>query len=285
MDVDHISLVTTPVVLNKGAAQVSQGTGFYFILQEPAKKLSVVFLVTNYHVLTGFAPAEKKSPIGDSITFYCHKDESKLANVKAIRLPLFTTQGQPIWLISKDHPDADVAIIPLPSAVLSDCKVFGISEEWAGGGIRVRPTSAITLVGYPYGFFDSANFLPVYKTGNVASEPTLDFDGKPLFVVDISAFPGMSGSPAFAIAYGTYEAEQGGTVVGSARKFLGIYASMQMLQEKKFLEQLDASPKKPGMVLSQSLELGHIWKAKLILDMVKHIDIPKYEKEILQYLQ
>lgn len=60
-DVDHLSLSTTPVVLLKGDQPVSQGTGFYFA--RTAEHQSVLFLVTNYHVLTGHAPAEMKAPI------------------------------------------------------------------------------------------------------------------------------------------------------------------------------------------------------------------------------
>jgi hypothetical protein len=43
----------------------------------------------------------------------------------------------------------------------------------------------------------------------------------------------MSGSPAFAIANGSYEMEQGDVTVGRIQIFMGIYASMQMLNEKK----------------------------------------------------
>lgn len=284
MTVDHISLVTTPVLLLKGDTLVSQGTGFYYISQHKEKNLSVVFLVTNYHVLTGSSPSDKKPPIGDNIIFFCHKDDTRPGEIKQIRFPLFTKKNDPIWIPNKELPDADVAIIPLPSGILSDCKVFGISEEWARGNILVRPSSTITLIGYPYGYYDKVNSLPIWKTGSVASEPKIDFEGKPLFVVDISAFPGMSGSPVFAIAYGTYEMEEGGTMVGGIRKFLGIYASMQMIKEKKYLEQIE-SGKQPGIVLAESLELGHVWKSQLIINMVKAIDIPKYEKEILLNLQ
>lgn len=285
MKVDHLSLLTTPIILLKGDTRVSQGTGFYYVQPDSEKKLSAVFLVTNFHVLTGSSPSEKKPPIGDNIIFYCHQDENTPGKVKQLRLPLFTKKNDPIWIASKEFPNADIGIIPLPSGLIADCKIYGISEEWAGGDIAVRPTSTVTLLGYPYGYFDTVNFLPIWKTGSVASEPKFDFEGKPLFLVDISAFPGMSGAPAFAIAHGTYQTEDGNTAVGSSiRKFLGIYASMQMLTEKKFLEQIE-SGKKPGVVLSESLQIGHIWKAQLLINMIKSIDVPKYEKEILGNLR
>lgn len=282
--VEHISMITTQVLLLRGDNVVSQGTGFYYALHDTSNNLNIIFLVTNYHVLTGSAPSEHKAPIGDNIVFYFHKDEKNTGDLKQVRFPLFTKRNDPIWICSKDYPDADVAIIPLVAALYQDCKVFGISEEWAKAGIKLRPTSRITLVGYPYGYEDTSNALPIWKTGSIASEPSMNFSGKPLFLVDVSAFPGMSGSPTFAVSYGAYEMDQGGTTVGGVQKFLGIYASMQVLEQKKFLEELQAV-KNQGITISESLQLGHIWKAQLIIDMVKSINVNDYQENILKYLQ
>lgn len=283
MAVEHLSMITTPVILLKGNETISQGTGFYFGLQDSSKG-NVLFLVTNYHVLTGYSPKESKPPKGDNVIFFLHKDANNPGDVNQIRFPLFTKNGKPIWLSSKDYPHADVAVIPLVHSLYSDAKVFGISEEWTGGNIKIRPTSKITLIGYPYGYYDKKNWLPIWKTGNIASEPDINFEEKPLFLIDISAFPGMSGSPAFAIAYGAYETIEGPTTVGHVQKFLGIYASMQMLKEEKYLEEI-TSESKMGVIIDESLELGHIWKASLIIKIIKQIDIKKYESEILKNLQ
>lgn len=94
----------------------------------------------------------------------------------------------------------------------------------------------------------------------------------------------MSGSPAFAIAYGAYETIEGPTTVGHVQKLLGIYASTQVLEEEKYLEEL-TSESRPGIVVHESLELGHIWKASLIIDITKRIDVKRYENEILKRLQ
>jgi len=94
----------------------------------------------------------------------------------------------------------------------------------------------------------------------------------------------MSGSPAFAIAYGAYETVEGPTTVGHVQKLLGIYASMQMLKEAKYLEEI-TSESKLGVVVGESLELGHIWKASLIIEVVRQIDTEKYKTEILEKLR
>lgn len=280
--VEHLSMITTPVILLKGNERVSQGTGFYYGLQDSSQG-TLLFLVTSYHVLTGYPPKETKPPKGDNVIFYLHKDPNNPGDVKQIRFPLFNKDGKPIWLSSKEFPHADVAVIPIVASLYGDAKVFGISEDWTRGNIKVRPTSTITLIGYPYGYYDKKNWLPVWKTGSIASEPDVEFEGKPLFLVDISAFPGMSGSPAFAIAYGAYETIEGPTTVGHVQKFLGIYASMQMLKEEKYLEEI-TSESGVGVVVDRSLELGHIWKANLIIKITKQIDVEKYESEVLKNL-
>jgi len=281
MKVEHLSLITTPVLLLKGDNVVSQGTGFYYVAVQGSQQ--ILFLVTNYHVFSGSAPTEGKAPIGDNVIFYLHKDPDNPGLTKQIRFPIFNKIGKPIWLSSKEVLEADVAVIPIVSSLVADAKVFGISDDWTGGNVKLRPTSTITLIGYPYGFYDKKNCLPVWKTGSMASEPEMDFEGKPLLLVDVSAFPGMSGSPTFAIAHGAYEMLEGAMTVGHVNKFLGIFASQQVLRENKYLEEM-TSESKQGVVLEQSLQLGHIWKAKLISDITKNIDVAEYEREILNQL-
>jgi hypothetical protein len=218
--------------------------------------------------------------MGDNIVFYVHKDPDNPGITKEIRFPLFTRDKKPIWLNSKEVPEADVAVIPIVSSLVADAKVYGISEEWTKGAIRLRPTSAVTLIGYPYGFYDKKNCLPIWKTGSIASEPDVDFEGRPLLLIDVSAFPGMSGSPTFAIAHGSYEIDDSTVTVGSVQKFLGIFASQQVLKENKYLEAI-TSDAKQGLILEHPLQLGHIWKAKLITDITKAIDVAQYERDIL----
>lgn len=281
IDVDHLSLSTTPVVLLKGDQPVSQGTGFYFA--RTVDEQSVVFLVTNYHVLTGHAPEEHKPPIGDNITFQFHNSATQTGDVRTVRLPLFTKQSKPIWITNDSVPDADMAILPVVTDFYKGCDIRCISADWAASKLKLRPTSDVTLIGYPYGYYDKTNALPIWKTGTIASEPSVDFEGKPLVVIDVSAFPGMSGAPAVAISYGMYEVEGGGTAIGGTRRFLGLYASMQMLKEQKYLEQL-AQGATLGIVTEESLELGHVWKAKLIVDTVDAVDVEKYQKDVLKNL-
>jgi len=281
MKVEHFSLITTPVILLNGEQEVSRGTGFYFTKRVQEKpEMLVLFLITNHHVLTGYPPQQDMSPKGDNVVFFMHKEKDNIGNVKQIRYPLFTRNDRQIWFNCDNSPEADVAIIPIPPSLYSDAYISCISEDYVSGDVKIRTTATVTLIGYPYGYYDETNCLPVWKTGSIASEPDIDFNGKPLFLVDVSAFPGMSGAPVFAIAHGAYEMSNGTMTVGHVQKFLGIFASMQLIRENKYLEEI-TSESRQGLVFEQSLELGHIWKAVLINETVKNIDVRKYETEIL----
>ena len=285
MKPDELSLMTTPVLLFDGSSQVSLGTGFFFASTDTSGKLQVPFLVTNYHVLTGYAPGEKGPRKGDRIRFFLHRDPEKPESVKAIDFPIYTKSGDPAWLVSSKDPSADVALLPIPSVAFNDTKVTVFAEKDTSSNMRLSPMSTVTLVGYPHGYFDTTNFLPIWKTGSIASEPLYDFGGKRLFVVDVSAFPGMSGSPVMAIANGTYPAKTGGTVVGDARQLLGVFASIQVLQEKKFIEEIavDQGPR-AGIMFSTSLDLGHVWRAEIILEIIKEFDSAAWESKVLRNL-
>ena len=281
--IDHISLSTTPIFLYKNNTLISQGTGFFYVHQDLGT-VPTLYLITNYHVLTGSSPLEKKPPIGDKIEFQIHNSETELGKIKNISLPLFAKNGKQVWITSKSDPEADLAVIPIFQSFYEGCKINCISEEWTKDELKVRPTTNVSLVGYPYGFYDKKNSLPIWKTGSVASEPNIDFEGKPLFLVDISAFPGMSGSPVFAISYGASEKEGGVMQMGQGiKKFLGLYASMQMIGKNKYLEEIIHNGK-IGIVDSESLEIGHVWKANLVLELVKSIDLKKYQEEVQENL-
>ncbi|HBE8024469.1 TPA: S1 family peptidase, partial [Escherichia coli] len=98
-NIDPLSLVTTMVSLNLNGVQVSQGTGFFYQSIEE----QLLFLVTNYHVVTGHSPQSKESPLGDSISF---KVRVKSGGSKTIEIPLFKN-GKPTWLQHVSEKNAD----------------------------------------------------------------------------------------------------------------------------------------------------------------------------------
>ena len=106
MEIDHISLSTTPVLLQKGDTALCQGTGFFYIHEDVG--FQIVYLVTNYHVLTGFSPSEEEPPMGDNIVLQLHLSADDPGKIKTVRLPLFAKNGKSLWITSSTFPAADI---------------------------------------------------------------------------------------------------------------------------------------------------------------------------------
>jgi hypothetical protein len=255
---EPFSLMTTPVYLFQGGQQISQGTGFFFGIPNASNVIDTVFLVTNYHVITGHSPNTSLSAKGDRVVFYIHLNKDDPSQVKQVVLPLYSTAGVPLWEQSTDHPEADLVLLPLPPTTYAGIEMYVFIEEHTRPRITIRPTSPATLLGYPYGFSDTVNRLPVWKTGHVASEPAVDFQGTPSFLVDVSAFPGMSGSPVLAVANGVYEDERGVMQLGRGFiRLLGVFSAMPVIRSDT-----------PGQS-DTSLQLGIVWKASLIAELAR----------------
>jgi hypothetical protein len=259
--------MTTPVWLFDGARQVSQGTGFFFGNMRPDGTADAVFLVTNLHVVTGQPPGSRSPRAGDRIRFALHQDAYDLERFSEHELPLYDAQGQPIWAASEQYPNADVVLVPLPARILP---LYVFTEAHTRSDLKIRASSGATLLGYPYGFFDRRHLLPIWKTGHVASEPDIDFNGQPTFLVDVSAFPGMSGSPVLAVASGVYESEDGLIRSGRVRKLLGIFSSMPVVRRPAVSDSASsAGPGEAATASGVSLQLGYVWKAALIADIAR----------------
>jgi len=267
-DVDPASLMTTPVLLLDEARLVSQGTGFFFGSIRPDGAIDQVFLVTNYHVVTGHAPPTTMRE-GDRIRVVLHEDPRDLTKVRGVDLPLYDERGLPVWISSDVHPAADIVLIPVPPSAYRGISLLVFTEAHTRGDIRIRPTSGATLLGYPFGFYDQKHFLPVWKTGHVASEPAVDFEGRPVFLVDVSAFPGMSGSPVLAVANGLYEAEDGSMRSGRIWKLLGIFSAMPVVRERRPTGA--AGYGTDTQEVETSLQLGYVWKAALIAELARKV--------------
>jgi hypothetical protein len=266
-DVEPASLMTTPVFLMNGRQAVQQGTGFFFASTKVDGTPDTVFLVTNYHVVTGRPPLSKDAPLGDRVQFLIHEDRVDLARVRHLELPLYDATHQPLWVASDTTPDADVVLLPVPPAAYANVSLFVFTEAHTHGDIKMRPTSGATLLGYPYGFADTAHDLPVWKTGHIASEPSVDFDNRPVFLVDVSAFPGMSGSPVLAVENGIYESEEGTMRSGRVLKLLGVFSAMPVVREMRpAAAGADATP---PVAIETALQLGYVWKAALIADLAR----------------
>jgi hypothetical protein len=119
-------------------------------------------------------------------------------------------------------PDTDVAVFRVPSS--SQEEGWPIDETFFDPSkneeMKLRVAQSCIVVGFPQGLVDRSqphHVLPIYKGAQIASEPYIEFQGRPIVVIDATTRPGMSGSPVFVQVL-TYNGQY------TAGRFLGIYA-------------------------------------------------------------
>jgi hypothetical protein len=88
----------------------------------------------------------------------------------------------------------------------------------------------LIMIGYPNGIWDSYNNKPIIRKGITATHPSLDYNNRKEFVIDMACFPGSSGSPVFLLSEGSYTSKiTGSLMIGSSKFFLlgTLYAGPQ----------------------------------------------------------
>ena len=91
----------------------------------------------------------------------------------------------------------------------------------------------MSIIGYPGGLAVGGGW-PVWKTGHIASDPDLDYNNLPGFLVDVTARAGMSGSPVVLRLSGGYRLLDGSHILaqgGTATLFLGVYSAQFRREE------------------------------------------------------
>ena len=107
-----------------------------------------------------------------------------------------------------EHPRADIACIDITGEMNRHPEVFykSIDSKFIEpiDTLKVGLGTEVLFVGYPNGFYDMANNLPLVRTGSLASLPNINFNGEKLVAIDAQVFKGSSGSPVFIAWDGSY---------------------------------------------------------------------------------
>ena len=228
-------------------------TGFFFKIGENKK-----YFVTNRHVVINeadnFFPQFLKLSLHNSITNYASSYQVDLK---------LEENGKPLW---KDHTDyennsADVVVIPLnqKTLILENMKNFYSSrinflspKNFLPDDTELSSFADVIIVGYPLGFQDYRNNLPVYRKGMIASSYPVNFNGKPYFLIDANLHPGTSGSPVFNSSVNLLK-NGTGAFHSSQAIFLGIHSAEHIVNE-------------------EPLGLAVVWYPTVITDIIKAFD-------------
>jgi len=194
--ISDINFTTTRIVIMKAEENLGSATGFFCQKDETNQ-----FLVTNRHVVID----EGEDHFPDHLKLSLHANKIDLDNNEEILISLYDSSNCQLW---KEHPKydelkCDVIAIPLHREVfINDCfqkfksstciRLFGPDLTTMPD---INPFGDVAVVGYPLGFFDKKNNLPVYRKAMIASQYGVNFNNKPYFLIDANLHAGTSGSP------------------------------------------------------------------------------------------
>ena len=80
----------------------------------------------------------------------------------------------------------------------------------------------VLVVGYPNGIIDNSHNIPVFRRGITATPVYIDFNNNREFLIDAAIFPGSGRSPMMLFNQGTWGSREGGVMLGTRAKLLGI---------------------------------------------------------------
>lgn len=201
---------------------VSLGTAFSM------KSADRSFLITNWHNVTGRNPltGTHLSPNAiqpDGLRVFFHI-KGQLGSWKPQDLDLYDQDGNPLW---HEHPRyrSKVDVVALEVAFSADLQDYPINQMRSANDMSIRVGHDVFILGFPFGLSITAAF-PVWKRASLATEPDIDIEGLPKFMVDTATRPGMSGSPVIRRPSGQYQTEEGSTIIpaGQVTRFVGIYS-------------------------------------------------------------
>lgn len=241
--VDQFSVVSIFIEIASGGDIIASGTAF------PVKQDEHAYLITNWHNVTGINPISGEYlsiPYRAPTSFRAWVQQAgTLGTWRPCQFDLLDADGTPVWL---EHPilGRRVDVVAVPFRCPDDLQVYPINDLALTDEMAVHVGEDVFILGYPFGLRPTGLFS-VWKRGSIATEPELDIERLPKFMVDTASRPGMSGSPVVLRKWGSYQSAHGTHIgTGPRTKFLGIYSG------------------RIGADDELKAQLGIVWRAEVI---------------------
>jgi hypothetical protein len=210
-------------------------------------------LVTNWHNVSGLhletrKPLSASGEVPDAVVI--RHNRANALGQWVDRVEPLHENGRQRWI---EHPQLGdkMDAVALPLRELSDVQLIPYTLGAGDPAIRCGPSDLVSVVGFPFGI-QAGGSLAVWASGFVASEPDVDFNALPLFLVDCRTRPGQSGSAVISYRSGGMVGMEDGSAAafsGPVTRFLGLYS---------------------GRINAQS-DLGLVWKARALRELVDAI--------------
>ncbi|GGI92017.1 hypothetical protein GCM10010914_28150 [Deinococcus wulumuqiensis] len=251
---------------------LSSATAFYWL--KPG--FGTPHLITNWHVVSGRNAEDgsclsKTGGVPNQLRVYSQPaGPSKDAYIYTI--PLIVDSKQQ-WIEHPEGRKVDVVAIPLLYAPLYEPEFstypINANPNVFYADIQTVVTSEVFILGYPNGFRHKPWF-PIWKRGTIATEPYIDFDERPIFLVDALTRASMSGSPVIQMSNSNYINSYGEVEFNGSQnvKFLGIYSG-----------RIDSSRVREGIIY-EGAELGRVFRREVIGEILDDSMMARFGKEI-----
>lgn len=256
---ENLNLVPVKIQMRFDDVELAIGTAFFYEYK------TTTHLVTNWHNLSGRNPKTKEPlhsrgtiPNNLVVDVPYHIEREGVTGIQWKRhvLSLYKDAAmlESEYCVHPSHGEnVDLATYPI-SGLEETVIVPANAKRLELCDIELRPSLDVFVLGYPLGMSGGAS-LPIWKRGSIATEPGIDLDKLPKFLIDTATRQGMSGSPVYAQETGFFH-EEGKTglenaILGTGRRFAGIYSGR--LGDDTFQAQL-----------------GIVWKTLAIEETIEH---------------
>lgn len=228
---------------------LTNATGFFY------QQEGYLYLITARHVVDN--PSAGHHP--DSLQISLHVDSKDLHHINELSIPLYL-DGVSQWFECHYCENVDIVAVAINDPhVLSSHVIHPFRREDVLDKETIIPMGQDALIlGFPLGFHDTLNHLPIVRKATIASSFAHPFKGQPYFITDARLHRGMSGSPVIAKVMSDVNS---GNSDRNEWRLLGIHTSS-----------LDVSDRDP--LQDERLALNSAWYASLIPEMLSEQSAP-----------
>ncbi len=173
------------------------GTGFF------AKTRKGVLLITALHNLTGRNERgkciSKTGAYPNKVRYKGYDYNGEFALYHGDNDPN-RIDAVPVFWRHPNGPHIDVAIVQWNAGTVASQLDSSFLDPDYGRYVKLTISQLCCIIGYPEGLFQNIGpdrVLPIWKTGHLASEPSVYENGIPRILIDAATRSGMSGSPVY----------------------------------------------------------------------------------------
>ena len=281
--VDYLSYTSVYIETFFNDTPITKASGFFY------KKQDQIYLVTNWHVLSGrshiadsngiYQPLHKRGAIPNKVRAYIYgwsnnsNGEISVESGIACEFMLIDNNETALYK-TKEYTTSeyiDIAILPINITYNSLGKtkrflcVNDIYFKKFESKDIIHPSDDVFILGYPFGKRDESG-TPIWKRGSIASNLT----NRLKFYIDTSTRSGMSGSPVFFIhrddtAWLRYKDKDVFEEKLYSIEFIGVYSgritSEQCISGDSFITIKETD-------IDIAAQLGIVWKKDLIDEII-----------------